>query len=627
MKYLYFLIAVHFVSSNLSAQVQYGLKAPNANEKQQFCNRLEQIFYAQPKEITFGVNEDHQNNLYFQFNDKAWFESLFVDTLDGMAIDVVTKDAYDCNSDGASTAGGEILKPVYANNLKNKIEELGSGSYRIWVGKLPNKYFHKQIEFNIIFLSKKYICRYQTTYNLQSYNYQLLDMGLYMDSITYADDYLGLDVDGFDIKYKTLDFQIPFEKNKVTFSPTDIKPLYDSLRLTDFSIKQIDIQAYSSIEGSEEINKRLQEKRSQSIANALQSFQKPDIQTTVTTSENWVEFLNDIQGTKFEGYKNLSKKKIKEKVTGTVAEELEPYLKRHRKALITLYLERIDQYKTLAGEELVGQFNEAIANDQLSEAQQLQNSLFERIKLREVNPDVLDKLSIPKQKKFVDFFNSNSAFRHRMNTNSLMEAYYEFQELNKLDPDNKKVAYNMLALKLRMNHVFNSITDGETLLEKIRALEGMGIQRSLVQRMLVNYHITNSELLMQERKYYEKDASVRFILETYSEIPLGDMDYLSLAQYLSHYFNTTAAIVLLKDKVKQINVNRALLFYYLNLTLVHDNITQKPEYRTIMLNAINLDRARFCRLFDSAEIGGVTFQLLNNEYLKATYCENCESGL
>ena len=34
----------------------------------------------------------------------------------------------------------------------------------------------------------------------------------------------------------------------------------------------------------------------------------------------------------------------------------------------------------------------------------------------------------------------------------------------------------------------------------------------------------------------------------------------------------------------------------------------------------------YCKLFNSIEKGGITFQLLDNEYLRDTYCENCREN-
>ena len=116
------------------------------------------------------------------------------------------------------------------------------------------------------------------------------------------------------IKNKTLKFKIPFERNKSNYSQADIKPIYDSLSLTDYNIKGINIKVYSSIEGIASRNEELQELRAKSIVAALQSFQKPTIKTVVSTSENWVDFLNDIKSTKYRTLLILNKKQIFDKI-------------------------------------------------------------------------------------------------------------------------------------------------------------------------------------------------------------------------------------------------------------------------------------------------------------------------
>ena len=84
--------------------------------------------------------------------------------------------------------------------------------------------------------------------------------------------------------------------------------MYNSLSLTDFNIRKINIKAYASVEGSLERNLKLQKQRASSIARSLQSFQKPTIAIEVSSSENWVEFLNDIEKTDFEYLKTLSER-------------------------------------------------------------------------------------------------------------------------------------------------------------------------------------------------------------------------------------------------------------------------------------------------------------------------------
>lgn len=84
------------------------------------------------------------------------------------------------------------------------------------------------------------------------------------------------------------------------------------------------------------------------------------------------------------------------------------------------------------------------------------------------------------------------------------------------------------------------------------------------------------------------------------------------------------SLKLLENKVNQIDVNEDLLFYYLNLTLVDSELTKDPNYRTILLNAYTMNNERYCKLYNAVEDGGVTYQLLEDTYLRTMYCENCE---
>ncbi|WP_339333889.1 hypothetical protein [Croceitalea sp. MTPC9] len=571
---------------------------------------------------------DKTNTLYFQINDKKWFNQLFKNAGDGIAVDVVAKDRYGCLEvlPEQQQIRGELLKPVYASALKKTLRPAPDDKFRVRVGRLPDAFKGKEVEFNILFLTDKNLCQYYTIFNLESYQWDLLDMGMYLDSITYQNK-LGANTgnEQYSLKQKTMTFTIPFEKNKSVYSQEDIKPLYDSLRLTDFNIKKIDIKAYASVEGNAERNLKLQNERASSIVSAMQTFQEPTIETKVSTSENWVEFLNDISGTSYESYKSLSKEQIKQKLIGNTSQELEKYLKNHRKAVVRLDLERIDKYKDMKTEVIIDLFNQAIGDDNLDEAAALQNSIFERLKGKEANPDILSSMEIPRQLKYVPFFNKNSAFRYLKDERNLLIAYNELQQLEKLSPKDKRIKYNLAALKMRIWRYNVEPVKQENFKKELTDLKKYGIEQGLINRMLVNYHIIKSELYMRERDYVNKDKSVAYIVDNYKSVPLQDYDYLSLAQFLTYYGDLKQAEDLLQPKMKTVDVNENLLFYYLNLTIVNKEIIQNPEYRTIMLNAINLNKKRFCQIFNASNQGGVTFQLLEDDYLHDTYCENCEN--
>tara|TARA_R110002050_G_scaffold94765_1_gene197086 strand:+ start:75051 stop:76937 length:1887 start_codon:yes stop_codon:yes gene_type:complete len=625
-KYLLLALCFIFISNIVNAQNTYDIVFPQQN-RGQICKPCFQIFNQKPKEVKFSIKRE-KDNLYFQVNDKNWFNLLFKNAGDGVAVDLVLKDRYACDIESIKKAQirGFLLKPVYTKELRSGLKPNEKNIFRTYVGKIPEGLLNDELEYNILFLSNKNLCQYYTIYDLESYPWELLDMGMYLDSLTYNPKEIKVSAqESYVIRNKTLKFKIPFEKNKSNYSQDDIKPIYDSLRLTDFNIKSINIKAYSSIEGRLDRNIELQEQRANSIVAALQTFQKPTIKTVVSSSENWVEFLNDIKGTNHENLSGLSKIQIKEKLVGELSKEMEPILRNHRKAVLELELEKKDKYKTMSADVLLNKFNAAITAEKLDEAIEIQNSIFEKLKEKEASPDILRKMNIPKQAKFVKIFNKNSVFRYMLNVRQILIVYNELLELEKIVPKDREVKYNIAAIKIKLWR-FKAIDINETKLKsQIYALKNYGIDDSLISRMMVNFHIVTAENLMRKRDYANKDKSVSYINNNYNKFPLSDYDYLSLAQFFSYYANISMSVKLLENKARSIDINENLLFYYLNLTLVSVDFTKDLNYKAIMLNAINMNKARFCKLFNAVEDGGVTFQLLENNYLRETYCENCNN--
>lgn len=616
-----------FFTKTSYSQNNFNIQFPTSEaERFEKCVECFRIFREKPKEVGFSVQQEG-NQLFFQVNDKDWLLQLFNEPLDGLAVDIISKDRYDCDiySIDRSQVRGTLIEPIYTQQIVSDIRQMGANSYRLPVGTIPDNLLDKEIEFNILFLTNNALCRYVTTYDLERYGWDLLDMGMYLDSLTFNPKEISTaSRKGYIIKNKTLKFVVPFKKNISQYSNADIKPIYDSLQITDYNIKSIKIRAYASVEGTLKRNIELHKERANSILVALQSFQKPTIELEISSSENWVEFFNDTKGTKYDYFKDKSKNEIKAELRGSLLNELEPYLSKHRKAILELELEKKDNFIDLSSEELLSRFNKAVEEDDLPQAIALQNSIFERIKSKEISPDFLTRMEVPNQIKYLTILNKNYSMRYMYQETQMLIVYKQLLELEKIAPKSKELQYNITVLKIRLWR-YKSIPIEESQLKNqiLELTDNYGIDKTLVFRMMVNYHIIKAENLMPKRDYINKDKSVKYINDTYKKFPLSSFDYLSLAQFFSYYSNTGLAVVLLQDEVRRIDVDENLLFYYLNLTMVDNKLTQTSDYRTIMLNAYNLNPRRFCRIFNPVSDGGVTFQLLDDEFLRKTYCENC----
>ena len=604
-----------------SAATTYDIRNPG-KDIGKYCMECARIFQYMPNEVQYGV-VCQDNVILFAITDIDWFNKIFTDRNDGIAIDIITKDMYPCKKDNKKRSSwashGRLLKPVYLKEMTSNMFTNPDGVVYVPVGTVPDDVDPENAEFNALILKNKYVCAYRSFYEIQGQKWGLLEMGLYMDTLDQQNI-----KDKSVLLNKRLKFEIPFEKNKTTYDPKDIKPLYDSLNLNDFNIVSTSIRAYSSIEGPEAINIELQEKRAESIVKALQSFQNPTIKKDITASENWVEFLEDVGTTKYSVLKTLSKEEIKKTLEDKkVSLELEPILKKERKAVVQLMLEKKVRVMDNDSTKIKKLFEQSIAQKNIEEAMEIQQVIFEKIGHNELPASFLNKLEIPQKVEYGQLLNNNAAFNFMLNESDVYGAIRQYEKLQDILPKSIEVKYNLCVLRLKA-WVFGDLAiDPLKLRNDIAALEKLKIDKRLVKRMLINYSIINCEYLMKQKKYADKDKALKYIHDNYATLNLSDKDVLNLAEYFTGYTKYEWAEALLNQYVRKVDVDENILFYYINLTISKAKITEKPEYRTIMLNAYNINKSRYCTIFSSPRKGGISFQLLDNGYLKKTYCENC----
>jgi hypothetical protein len=220
---------------------------------------------------------------------------------------------------------------------------------------------------------------------------------------------------------------------------------------------------------------------------------------------------------------------------------------------------------------------------------------------------------------------NSASFEYEHNDQNAAEALKTFMRLNDLLGGNPKVEYNIAALRLKVWLKTKSLPGNDPLRAKIESLRKQGIPETLVLRLMINYHIAQSEILYWERKFQEREQSLRFILDTYRKIKMNDADLTSMARFLSYNGRFDPAEKILEPRTKALDASEDLLFYYVMLTISDHRLTSSQGYRAFLLNVVNSNKSRFCHLFDPVAQGGLSFQILEDAFLKKTYCENCNS--
>ncbi len=623
---LLLVIAVAFTSI---AQETYDIKHPE-NDLVKKCGDCIGKIRSRPNEVGWGFQVDDDYTIYFTATSVDWFFNLIKKSNDGIAVDIVTKDLYDCSNEKAErrswAAKGELLPPVYQKEIKNNGIVSPEGYFIVPIGVLPEKYRNKEYELNFIVLINKYYCYYQTFYELDRSMWDLLDMGLYMDTLAYRSNVKSMHngKENYIFHNKRLKFEIPFERNKSNYSAEDIKPLYDSLDITDYNIQTVEIRAYSSVEGTEEANVKLQEARAQSIIEALRSYQTSLPIEKVNASENWVEFYASLVNSPFSAMATLSKEQVKERLMDKkLREDLEPYFAKQRKAIVILDLVKKSRVDNLSESQIVAAFKKAISDKNIQEALEIQTSVYNKIIDNQLPGNLASKLEIPNESEFGFLLNNQTAFKYFIDEFDLITAYNEFKALLDYAPNNGKIRYNLAALTFDVIKLGLVEVDPVVFEKSIKDLSKYKIPGNLIKRMMVNYNIMMSEYYLMTGQFALKDKALKYIYSNYKYLPNTEKDILSLAKYFGYYSRLDWSEKLVLPYVTKVDVDEDLLFYYVNLTMIDEKNHKKSKYRNIMLNAISINKNRFCTMFNSLYQGGVSFQLLEMDFLRDTYCESC----
>ncbi len=605
-------------------RTNYDIKGVSKSDMSKRCGETMNRLKALPAEVQFAA-KIVGDSVFLIFNDPKIFWQFFQDKRDGFAIDLVNQGQYQCDNiqrlSGTFTHKGFLLEPVYRDDMRKRSRITRSNLIYVFGGIVPKSFDKSKVEANPILIDDQYQCSYTTIINIDAHAWDMLPMGLYYDTLyrsTIEEKYRDLS--------KTLHFTIPFQKNTSIYKPEDIKPLYDSLKLTDYAITEISIKAYTSVEGSLKRNLELQDQRAQSIVQAMQSFQSESIRSQITSNENWVEFLESIEHTTYKYLMAMTKEEIKEALKDPkLTDKLEPVLAKERKAIIELKLEKRVAYSKSTPEEIKNYFSQSIATRNIDEALYLQEIIFHKIERQELPTNFLKELKVPDAIEFGSLLMNTAAYEYEHNNQNVFEAINTFTRLNDLLGGNSKIDYNIAALRLKAWLKTRTLPGNDPLKASIESLRKKGIPETLVLRLLINYHIAQAEIHYWDGKYQEREQSIRFILDSYRKIRMNDQDLTSMSRFLSYNGRFDAAEKILEPRTKALDASEDLLFYYVMLTISDHRHTSSPGYRAFLLNLVNSNKERFCHLFDPVSQGGLSFQILEDAFLKKTYCENCNS--
>jgi hypothetical protein len=561
--------------------------------------------------------------IYFYFHDLALLEAVLNSSGDAITLDIISRDQYNCNEGNkfypSKVHKGVLLPPIGKSQLFKANEIKNGGELEVSLGPIPSYVDTNNVEFNLLMIKSNCLCQTVIYNSLGGENIQSLDLNFMMDTLSVRST--------GDSVVNKIKFTVPFQKNKAAYSSEDLRPFLDSLSLNRFDLKKIEILAYSSLEGSVKGNEILQQKRAKSILEAIKKYKLQEVETKISTQENWDGFYTSIKGSPYEkDFTGLSKEEVRKKInTDSIQIKLEPYLAKQRKAVITLTVEQVYVDEELYS-VLPKWFEKALIQKDYAKAKIYQSVMLKNIGKGKISNEQILAVKIPELKETIPFINNQLALQwytsEAENKDSLhLHLFTKIQKLLAIDNTNSFLRYNQSVLRLLLWSVdYTRETMPKTVLREIKLLASTNIEAWMINRLILNYNIIAADYFYDNRLFSNREKALDNVKKALFSSNLDRDQSFRIANYFMFQLRIDWAIDIMKPFAIKQNIDEEFLFTFLTVAIYNKEKVPQKEYEELMLRAKEINKERFCKLFG---FPNMSFQLLKDIPVKALFCETC----
>ena len=598
------------------------------------------VIEGQISENTFGIYEEDDNcqqrylgfnnlvanmgnsvqmkgdNIYLYHHSKNYFDKIFSHPNDGIAVDVVFRDQFDCAGtnrlDMSPIYDGVLLEPVYTNELKANNE--AESDYRVItkIGELPHDIIGRDFQISLIVLSEGKKCTYLVPGEVDSRDYDLIPILPYFDSLPDTN----MVFDGI-IYTHTVNYD--FERNQ-------LKPV-EYPELTDYHlpIHSVTIHSYTSIEGDTLINNRIHDGRAKTIIRHLRSkldFSEEDVKTEA--KENWDHFYFQLQYNFADSLvtwpKDSLRKLVKSKDTTLKWDEL---LFEQRASYANInYAGHLNDSSTVQDTFSLN-LKTAIATKNWPLANKTLYNIYKRNYYQK-------KYLLSDEFVFQAFLEEKAIMK---NAAAVLSQIYAFDlRRTTIFIDNWLKKRNFLDLEQMSNLVQLYTLTGDLLLdrwdlpskklsnvvhpEKIAQIPQTGFSEELI----LNLQITYLHYYGQINDQKGISRSFNFIANYFEDKILKPEDHYALCLFFNSWSMYSLTVKHLYNKFEKGELNEDGVFLLWTTWSFYDEFNNPMGYSRVQQRAREMNSKRWCNYVRN------NFQILRNEEIKSAYCAACNES-
>ena len=589
------------------------------------------------------------------------------DKKDGLAIEVMKYEEYHCGNPEYYLAqsrrnkqceySGLLLKPAYFKKLNPRIQYRYGTKFRSWdrdypfytaffkafqpslrkefkyrLGRLPRNY-GGYLEFNLVYLNQKEVIRVRHLTDVCGN--QIVDFQIPPFVYNAPKDTLVYDLPHIDSTYFFY-----FPKAIAEYQMKDITPLLYA-GFERYIINDVEIEAYSSIEGLNSINMQLQIDRANSIVQALQSRQDLLLNPKIETNTNWKLFKDQLQKSKDYKYllsyhETVQKQKV-DSLLGLDSNyaSLELMLDSQRYASI-----KLSAYYNLKDYafEFFREYHQHYMEEFQSSKEALNPALDNKFGslLSSVSKAIMEGL-ISKGK--LSYFIPP---RHKSMPSSLYAYFVLLHQFEILEEDPNRwtdlynlvnVPWNPIPAGLINNAIveqFNNYREQNTkLVNMAENMEGHILELSKKENyetvadsfmLALSIDILNEVELMGKFDIFERAAN--FVFEFYDSRKVDSGELLDIAELFVFIEDYNRAYKLLEPYVDINNPHLGIISLYTKLIYQNSNEYPGTPYGDWLKKIYPLfPKEQWCQLF----VGpcNISFQVFDDKSVRDLYCKQC----
>jgi uncharacterized protein YkwD len=565
-------------------------------------------------EMTIVQGED---SIYVECKKLDKFKAFFNNPTDAFYLDYVLREQFPCEKNnllhGSPIYDGFMTKPVLCKDIIKRNKAPGNNLYAA-IGPVPKEVKNYKYGLNYGIVKNGYGCLYTYVTTAPSENLAILNLIPKW-----------IDNQGLEIKKDTfngvLTFIVPFERGKTVANEIYKNTLIKRLNVYKPFAKSLKIKTFSSIEGSTDINLKLQKERAAHLKEIITSICNTELNTEIEAKENWEQFIKEIKGTRYNYLAGYSKEKIKATLQSKkMLDSLDIILKATRIAKIEIDITaNID--KDSDPYILLGAYKKALEIGDSLQAFACQSRLIYYLRTYKLTNNDITSIEIPSNRKYISHLTNwvglatNDPEMFYTNKTREMAVTYSTIDTNYLP---LQFNYCIMAIKYihELGDTIIPIKNLEYKINKCYKLKTI-LDSTYVDYMLLNYNILTAYNNYVIHRYEKIDKPLKDIKAYFLKHEINETEGIKLGLLFNLYGKYDWTLEILYPLLKKHPQNNDILFLFIKTyTPANATFVNEQEYLGYLTLAKKRDKKRFNDWVDVD-----CFQLMRRPEIKAEYCK------